>query len=140
MTTGQASLFGEVHPEGVTDPRELDPFDCVNHVKTGRLCHRCEPKARRTDPVTSHIAALTVSNQSPTQERILKILTNVGAMTDDKIAFYFADCVANLSWDPVSPSGLRSRRAELVDQGLVRDSGRRERTASGRLSIVWEVA
>jgi len=37
-----------------------------------------------------------------------------------------------------SQSGLRSRRAELVKIGLVRDSGKRAQLRSGRYAIVWE--
>jgi len=37
-----------------------------------------------------------------------------------------------------STSGLRSRRAELVRMGLVKDSGKRIKLRSGRYSIVWE--
>lgn len=33
----------------------------------------------------------------------------------------------------------RARRVELVDAGLVRDSGKRAKTSSGRAAIVWEV-
>jgi hypothetical protein len=36
-----------------------------------------------------------------------------------------------------SESGIRSRRAELVDRGLVVDTGRRIRLESGRYAIVW---
>ncbi|QFG10291.1 LamD-like [Mycobacterium phage DyoEdafos] len=41
---------------------------------------------------------------------------------------------------PQSPSGLRTRRAELVKQGFVVDSGARKRLPSGRLSVVWTKA
>jgi hypothetical protein len=37
-----------------------------------------------------------------------------------------------------STSGLRTRRAELVKMGLIKDSGKRARLRSGRYSIVWE--
>ncbi|AXH67868.1 hypothetical protein J4T99_gp062 [Mycobacterium phage Bromden] len=41
---------------------------------------------------------------------------------------------------PQSPSGLRTRRAELVKQGFVKDTGVRKRLPSGRLSVVWTKA
>jgi hypothetical protein len=39
-----------------------------------------------------------------------------------------------------SPSGLRTRTNELVKAGLVKDSGKREETPSGRKAIIWELA
>ena len=39
----------------------------------------------------------------------------------------------------MSPNTCRPRRVELVDCGLVEDSGRREKTASGRSAVVWIV-
>lgn len=38
----------------------------------------------------------------------------------------------------INPSTQRPRRVELVERGLVRDSGRRQQTSSGRKAIVWE--
>ena len=35
---------------------------------------------------------------------------------------------------------VRPRRVELVGQGLVRDSGRRRETSSGRKAVVWVCA
>ena len=37
-------------------------------------------------------------------------------------------------------SGLRTRRSELVDAGLVVDSGERKLTQNGAKSIVWRLA
>ena len=37
----------------------------------------------------------------------------------------------------MNPSTQRPRRVELVNAGLVRDSGERRRTASGRQATVW---
>jgi predicted ArsR family transcriptional regulator len=39
----------------------------------------------------------------------------------------------------MSPNTCRPRRVELVICGLVEDSGRREKTASGRSAVVWIV-
>jgi predicted ArsR family transcriptional regulator len=39
----------------------------------------------------------------------------------------------------MSPNTCRPRRVELVSYGLVEDSGRREKTASGRSAVVWIV-
>lgn len=37
----------------------------------------------------------------------------------------------------LDPSTERPRRGELVDAGLIYDSGRKRRTLSGRRAIVW---
>lgn len=39
---------------------------------------------------------------------------------------------------PMPPSTQRPRRCELVDHGLVIDSGTRRKTASGRSAVVWK--
>lgn len=33
----------------------------------------------------------------------------------------------------------RPRRIELLEAGIIRDSGRTRRTASGRMAVVWEL-
>ena len=40
----------------------------------------------------------------------------------------------------MNPSAERPRRIELVNAGLVRDSGERRRTSSGRQATVWVAA
>ena len=40
----------------------------------------------------------------------------------------------------MSPNTQRPRRVELVDRGMVRDSGQKRRTKSGRKAVVWEAA
>lgn len=94
-------------------------------------------RARRTDPATSKAAARSLD---PTRLRavhkvLCKLLEKYGPMTDAGIADRWPRFSALL----VSPSGLRSRRAELVKAKLVRDSGKRETTNSGRQTIVWEL-
>ena len=97
-----------------------------------------EPKAvaRRTDPGTSWAAAKSVRGIRPLQWWIYTTLMRFGPMTDEQIAQRWA--MAPLLGVKVSPSGLRTRRDELVPLGRVRDSGRKSRMQSGRQAIVWE--
>lgn len=90
------------------------------------------PVARRTDPGTSWAAADSVNDVGKLQARILAALAH-GPMTDEQLAEALRD------FHP-SPSGLRTRRSELVDAGQVRASGQTERLASGRRAILWELA
>ena len=39
----------------------------------------------------------------------------------------------------MNPSTQRPRRIELVERHMVRDSGQRRKTTSGRWAVVWEV-
>lgn len=68
--------------------------------------------------------------------RCLQLFKNYGAMTDQEAVGAAIDS----GW-AITPSGLRSRRAELTpDVGRgIRDSGRKRKTTSGRLATVWEV-
>lgn len=96
------------------------------------------PRARRTDPTTSHAAARSVDRATlPHVKRVIVTLLSLeGGKTDEELAYLWGERIA----EPISESGLRTRRAELVADGFVRDSGTRRRLASGRSAIVWEVA
>ena len=91
------------------------------------------PVARRTDPDTSWEAARSVDplKLRATQREILWVLRNWGPLTDEEIAVIVGPESTQ------SPSGLRTRRRELVDRGLVVDTGARRRTRAGRRTIVW---
>jgi hypothetical protein len=89
------------------------------------------PNARTTDPETSHEAAMSVTNITPLKQEILQRLMT--PMTDtDLYAILFTS-----SRLIVTESGVRSRRAELVQAGLVKDTGERVKLATGRKAIVW---
>lgn len=94
------------------------------------------PLARNTDPDTSLAAAASVRKVTETHRRILAILLGTGPMTDEQIGFAWR----RLTDEKISPSGLRSRRAELVKSGLVEDSGEVARTESNRATIVWRIS
>lgn len=92
------------------------------------------PRARRTDPATSHDAAASVDNLRHTHQIIVTLLRLEGGQTDEELLYLWNDRIA----ERISPSGLRTRRSELVDMGMVRDSGNRRPLESGRMAIVWE--
>lgn len=93
-----------------------------------------EPHAptREGDPQTSHDAADTVQNIRAKQQMIFDLLEYHGPMIDEEI--YREPMITIMN----RPSGARTRRKELVDLGLVRDSGKRRPTEAGRQSTVWE--
>lgn len=91
------------------------------------------PRARRTDPATSHDAAASVNSLRHTHQIIVTLLRLEGGMTDEELLYLWNDRIA----ERISPSGLRTRRSELVDMGMVRDSGECRPLESGRMAIVW---
>lgn len=96
-------------------------------------------RARESDPETSHAAAdsITPDKLRASQRAVLNVLRLRGGKgTDEQIA----ESYTRGSWPAQSPSGLRTRRKELVEAGLVEDSGERVTLPSGRDSIVWRVA
>ena len=91
------------------------------------------PVARNTDPDTSHEAAASVRNPGLDREKVYAALGE-GPMTDEEI---LERCHAHYA-TTISPSGARTRRAELVKEGRVADSGVRKRLHTGRRAIVWQ--
>lgn len=92
------------------------------------------PRARQSDPRTSKAAAESITERSAEsiRARVLGTLRMYGGCTDEDLVAKFA--ALNL---PGTPSGIRTRRAELTDAGLVVDSGETRELASGRAGIVW---
>lgn len=94
-------------------------------------------RARATDPGTSHAAAASVKDGLRfSQLAVLRTLGKIRRGTDADIAEAYVYHGFS-AIQPQSPSGLRTRRAELVEQGLVVDTGKRKRLPSGRQAIVW---
>lgn len=93
------------------------------------------PRARKTDPQTSKDAAKSVKNITETQRAILKVL--VKPATDVDLVRLYKKVP---SAPRASESGIRSRRSELVELGLVKDTGFRQQLESGRYAILWRKA
>lgn len=95
------------------------------------------PHARLTDPGTSHQAADSVGNLTETKKAIFYILKY--PMTDAELLDSYRMLVQRNEAPRASESGIRSRRAELVEDGLVMDTGHRAKSPSGRNMIVWAI-
>lgn len=106
------------------------------------------PRARSTDPDTSHQAAASLGSDRVrrSQAEVLDVLDRHGPCTDTAlVSFYDADFATGVRCGPdllapQSPSGIRTRRRELTEMGRVRDTGQRVRLDSGRMATVWAVA
>lgn len=94
------------------------------------------PRARRSDPATSHAAARSVADTGTIRARILEIIRTEGPLTDEELLELFE----RRHPATASPSGIRTRRKELVDMGYLEDSGQRATTKAGRQTAIWQPA
>lgn len=103
-----------------------------DHRRSGGTVVRRAAVARDSDPLTSWDAARSLGELTQRQADVLAELRAWGPMTDERLVTLVRD---------QSPSGVRTRRSELVAAGLVVDSGERvESPNSHRKMIVWKVA
>lgn len=112
--------------------------DWANHVAI-LIADDEVPTARYSDPSESHKAARSVRSTGPTHRRIMSLFKDKPQMTDSEIKYQWQVREVRDDWPPISDSGLRTRRRELVTAGLLRDSKRRLTTDGGRTTAVWEV-
>jgi hypothetical protein len=92
-------------------------------------------RARREDPETSHAAAESVAVRE-NQVYVYLTLSRLGPSTDEWLVYCYPQYQAR---HPQSPSGIRTRRKELCDKGLVEATGEKIRGKTGRLMQVWRV-
>lgn len=119
-----------------------------------------EPRARRTDPDTSHLAAASVRSLTENQAAVYRVLL-LGPMNDEEIAAAYENVRQSWQLPLQAPSGLRTRRDDLRKAGLIgvivptpdRPDTGSERTwpdgkygpcvqrimTTGRWGIVWQV-
>lgn len=102
------------------------------------------PLARSTDPATSHAAA-QVATTSNARGAVLHILRTCGPLHDAGIQDRHDTLVAHGVMPRRSGQRLRTARAGLVDEGLVRQQQSNGapvtvRLPSGCQSMVWELA
>jgi hypothetical protein len=92
------------------------------------------PRARTTDPGTSHAAAKSVVLITEKQQAVLRVFDVYGSMTDTELLERYRDQVG---LPQQSDSGIRTRRHELTERGHLAAVG--ETTLpSGRRAIIWD--
>ena len=91
------------------------------------------PRARRTDPITSHEAADS-NDVTRSIGWVLSLLHNVGPLADHEI-----EAAARRRDVRFTGQRLRTARAALVRQGKVTDSGETRLTLNGRRAQVWQL-
>jgi hypothetical protein len=102
-----------------------------------------KPRARSTDPETSHKAPATV-DRDEIQKMILDVSWSAGSFTHFHMVGFVNRRRKLAGRTPLEPSTVRSRVSELVKQGLIRDTGVKEtvyQPGKKRASkmIVWEL-
>lgn len=125
----------------MTDTKDVMQMDLLGgpEVPLSSLDPDAQAHARTTDPATSHAAAASITPDKlrESQRVVLAFLKVRGPMTDTDLVELWQHYRLR-EWNDQSPSGLRTRRRELVAAGLVRDTGRRQRLDTGRKAIIWE--
>lgn len=91
-----------------------------------------QPPAQRHSETSQAAAEAIKSRVAIYRDRILAEIKRSGALgrTDGELQEQLN----------MNGSTQRPRRIELVDAGLVKDSGRTRKSASGRACVVWVVA
>lgn len=90
-------------------------------------------RARNDDPETSHAAAEEISDHlRELQQRVLTLFAEQGPMTHHELIAKYRD-----AFGKTSESTIRTRCAELVEKGLIVDTGARADLESGRRAVVW---
>lgn len=97
------------------------------------------PRARLSDPDTSHEAADSTTNKrAASQAEVIRILTEFHMLADHQIVQAHQAIQERIGEDPkFSPQRLRTARHELVEFGLVKFTGLYTLTPSGRRARVW---
>lgn len=139
---GHAAVHSEVAGgcvSPISQPNETTRWcPCTTYLEPSRPIPQPRVvRARTGDPETSHAAtaALTEDTLRASQAAVLRFIRTNGPMTDVALVEDYPQ--HSEGYPRQSPSGLRSRRAELVTGGLVEDTQKRERLESGRQAVVW---
>ena len=93
-----------------------------------QLALRLNPPSVRDSRTSAQAADGIRSGSARLRQQVLDLLrASPGGLTDEELQQRLE----------MNPSTERPRRVELVNLGLVADSGRTGRTASGRSAVLW---
>jgi len=100
-----------------------------------------EARARSTDPETSHEAARSVTSLTRKQAHVLRVLREIGPLTDVALCEAYRTHVMRGLVERQSESGIRTRRHELAEMDPPRVVRVGTTTLqSGRRAIRWKAA
>jgi len=120
---------------------EQEEMFCQQDMGVTMEVVRDEAFARTDDPETSHEAAESLSPETLrlSQAAVYAVFLDYSPLTDTQLIDLYEWMRLTMGLPKQSPSGLRTRRNELRDGRLVRDSGEKAVLDSGRRSILWEL-
>lgn len=100
------------------------------------------PKARISDPETSHEAAASLdpTKLSELMIAIIQITREAGKITDGDLISKYYEYSQIFGWEVYEPQTIRSRRSDLVKAGKIEFSGEYGITRSGRRTRMWKIA
>lgn len=113
------------HPPDSTDPEQGGLFESIHDH------WHFEPRARRTDPVTSHEAAESMVGAAKAQRKRVLLAMGSEKMTADAID----ETLEVLGEWPRTTAGRRL--PELLEMGLVERLEEKRKTRSGRRAHLW---
>lgn len=115
--------------EDVTPPTNkfMEP-----HLTQYERQHQYKKMVRTEDPVTSVAAAKKTLPRIKGHKKIV-----LDAFIERGAQGYTHEALGEVV--PIRPDTARKRTKDLVDAGLVEDTGRKEKVSSGNYSIVWAV-
>jgi hypothetical protein len=104
---------------------------CRNNHKGNPESEQANFPAYQAHSKTSRQAAERIAPVlNALQARVYRYIMDNGGSTDE----------AGYTALDMSPSTYRPRRIELVNMGMVKDSGRTDKTASNRNAVVWVIS
>lgn len=99
------------------------------------------PRARLTDPITSHQAAdKSASQLSVMKQRVLDLFREHEDLTDSELIELYAERAVAEQWELVRPETPRKRRSDLVSEGYLVSADAVRPNRYGSLEQVWTVA